>query len=157
MFIAALFIIAQTLERTQTFTCRCMDKEMVIQAYGATLPNYKKMSYCYTQATWMNIRINIPNKRGQTKRVQLYNYIYATLWKVQTNLQWRNADELLPRHSMDRKGFQGGVSKVWVTGVLITLIWVMVSLMCTYFRTFKMMHCQYMYYCSQLYLSKFVF
>ena len=49
MFIAALFIIAQTLERTQIFTCRYMHKEMVIQTYGVTLPNYKKMNYCYTQ------------------------------------------------------------------------------------------------------------
>ena len=49
MFIAALFITAQTLERTQTFICRCMDKEMVIQAYGAILPTIKRVSYCYTQ------------------------------------------------------------------------------------------------------------
>lgn len=39
MFTAAWFIIAQTLERIQIFICRCMDKEMAIQAYGAILPN----------------------------------------------------------------------------------------------------------------------
>ena len=79
MFIAALFIIAQTLERIQTFICRCMDKEIVIQAYGAILPNYKKSELLLHTATWMNIKINTPNKQSQTKRVQLYNFIYATL------------------------------------------------------------------------------
>ena len=79
MFIAALFIIAQTLERIQIFICRCMDKEMVIQAYGAILPSYKKNELLLHTASWMNIKINIPNERSQTKRVQLYNFIHATL------------------------------------------------------------------------------
>ena len=56
-----------------------MDKEMVIQAYGAILPNYKKSELLLHAATWMNIKINTPNKQSQTKRVQLYNFIHATL------------------------------------------------------------------------------
>ena len=46
-----------------------MDKEMVIQAYGAILPNYKKSELLLHAATWMNIKINTPNKPFNSKKV----------------------------------------------------------------------------------------
>lgn len=45
---------------------------------------------------------------------------------------------------MERKEFQRDMRKLFgVTDIFITLIWVMVSLMYTYIKAFKIIHCEY--------------